>query len=84
MATRPTDYRRDQGAGQGSHRPFTVFAPLMGLVWVFVILGAVSLFGLGGGERPLAIVLFIAALALFRRLFGFGRRRGMGGRRGRR
>ena len=84
MATRPTDYRRDQGAGQGSRRPFTVFAPLMGLVWVFVILGAVSLFGLGGGERPLAIVLFIAALALFRRLFGFGRRRGMGGRRGRR
>ena len=84
MATRPADYRRDQGAGQGSRRPFTVFAPLMGLVWVFVILGAVSLFGLGGGERPLAIVLFIAALALFRRLFGFGRRRGMGGRRGRR
>jgi hypothetical protein len=84
MATRPTDYRRDQGAGQGSRRPFTVFAPLMGLVWVFVILGAVSMFGLGGGERPLAIVLFIAALALFRRLFGFGRRRGMGGRRGRR
>jgi hypothetical protein len=84
MATRPTDYRRDQGAGQGSRRPFTVFAPLMGLVWVFVILGAVSMFGLGGGERPLAIVLFIAALALFRRLFGFGKRRGMGGRRGRR
>lgn len=82
MATRPTDYRRDQGAGQGSRRPFTVFAPLMGLVWVFVILGAVSLFGLGGGDRPLAIVLFIAALALFRRLFGFGRRRGMGGGRG--
>jgi hypothetical protein len=84
MATRPADYRRDQGAGQGSRRPFTVFAPLMGLVWVFVILGAVSMFGLGGGERPLAIVLFIAALALFRRLFGFGKRRGMGGRRGRR
>ena len=82
MATRPADYRRDQGAGQGSRRPFTVFAPLMGLVWVFVILGAVSLFGLGGGDRPLAIVLFIAALALFRRLFGFGRRRGVGRGRG--
>jgi hypothetical protein len=54
----------------------------MGLVWVFVILGAVSLFGLGGGDRPLAIVLFLAALALFRRLFGFGRRRGMGRGRG--
>jgi len=82
MVTRPTDYRRDQGAGPGSRRPFAVFAPLMGLVWVFVILGAVSLFGLGGGDRPLAIVLFIAALALFRRLLGFGRRRGMGGPRG--
>ena len=82
MVTRPTDYRRDQGAGQGSRHPFAAFAPLMGLVWVFVILGAVSLFGLGGGDRPLAIVLFIAALALFRRLFGFGRRRRMGGPRG--
>jgi Domain of unknown function (DUF1707) len=82
MATRPTDYRDDQGSRQGSRGPFTVFAPLMGLVWVFVILGAVSLFGLGGGDRPLAIVLFLAALALFRRLFGFGRRRGMGGGRG--
>ena len=79
MVTRPTNYRDDQGARQGS-RPFSVFAPLMGLVWVFVILGAVSLFGLGGGDRPLAIVLFLAALALFRRLFGFGRRRGTGRR----
>ena len=80
MATRPTDYRHDQGAGPGSRGPFSVLAPLMGLVWVFVILGAGSLFGLGGGDRPLAIVLFLAALALFRRLFGFGRRRGMGRR----
>jgi uncharacterized protein DUF1707 len=80
MATRPADYRQDQGGRQGYRGPFTVFAPLMGLVWVFVILGAVSLFGLGGGDRPLAIVLFLAALALFRRLFGFGRRRGMGRR----
>jgi hypothetical protein len=79
MATRPTNYRDDQGARQGSRGPFSVFAPLMGLVWVFVILGAVSLFGLGG-DRPLVVVLFIAALALFRRLFGFGRRRGMGPR----
>jgi hypothetical protein len=82
VATRPADYRDDQGARQGSRGPFSVFAPLMGLVWVFVILGAVSLFGLGGGDRPLAIVLFLAALALFRRLFGFGRRRGMGRGRG--
>ena len=89
MATRSNwDYGDGQG-GQGAQRgprgprgPFATFAPLMGLVWVFVILSAVSLFGLGGGDRPIAIVLFIAALALFRRLFGFGRRRGMGGRRG--
>jgi hypothetical protein len=72
----------DQGPRRGPHGPFAVFAPLMGLVWVFVILGAVSLFGLGGGDRPIAIVLFIAALALFRRLFGLGRRRGMGRSRG--
>ncbi len=81
MATRPDwDYRGGQGGQQGSRGPFAAFAPLMGLVWVFVILSAVSVFGLGGGERSIAVVLFIAALALFRRLFG--RRRGMGGGRG--
>jgi hypothetical protein len=86
MATRSSwDYSNgngDQGQRQGSRRPFVAFAPLMGLVWLFVILGAVSLFGLGGGDRPLAIVLFIAALGLFRRLLGFGKRRGMGRPRG--
>ena len=83
MATRPDwDYRDGQGGQRGPRGPFVAFAPLMGLVWVFVILSAVSLFGLGGGDRSIAVVLFIAALALFRRLFGFGRRRGMGGRRG--
>jgi Domain of unknown function (DUF1707) len=73
----------DSGAGNSRQgRPFAVFAPLMGLVWVFVILGAVMLFG-SGGDRPLAIVLIIAALAFLRRLFGFGvRRRGNGGPRG--
>jgi len=84
MATRSSwDYHDgpgDRGARQGPRGPFSSFAPMMGLVWVFVILGAVSLFGLGGG-RPLAIVLFMAALALFRRLFGL-RRRGGGGPRG--
>jgi len=72
----------DQGPRRGPHGPFAAFAPLLGLVWVFVILGAVSLFGLGGGDRPIALVLFIAALALFRRLFGLRGRRGMGRSRG--
>jgi uncharacterized membrane protein len=54
----------------------------MGLVWVFIVIGAVFLFGLGGGSRPIAVVVFLAALALFRRLIGFGRRRGGGGPRG--
>jgi hypothetical protein len=67
--------------GPGPRRPFAAVAPLMGLVWLFVIMGAFSLFGLGGG-RPLAIVLFLAALGLFRRLLGMGRRRGTGGPRG--
>ncbi len=85
MATRSNwDYSDGQGGqgARGPRGPFAAFAPLMGLVWVFVILSAVSLFGLGGGERPIAIVLFIAALALFRRLFGFGRRRSTRGPRG--
>jgi Domain of unknown function (DUF1707) len=67
--------------GPGPRRPFAAIAPLMGLVWLFVIMGVFSLFGLGGG-RPLAIVLFLAALGLFRRLLGMGRRRGTGGPRG--
>ena len=53
----------------------------MGLVWVFLILGAVMLFGLGGGDRPMGIVLIIAALAFLRRLFS-GRRRSYGRPRG--
>ena len=71
-----------QGYGQGGRPPGPggAFAPLLGMVWLMVILGSVLMFGLGGGDRPLAIVLFLAALALVRRLFGFGRRRGFPGR----
>ena len=59
------------------------FAPLLMLMWVALIFGAVTLFGIGGGDRPLAIVLIIAAVAFLKRLFGFGgRRRGSGGPRG--
>ena len=77
-----------QGGWDGgrSRGPGGVFAPMLGLVWLLVILGSVLMFGLGGGDRPIAIVLFLAALALVRRLFGFGRGRGRGprGPRGRR
>ena len=77
MANRPG---QDYYHGWGSQRPrgmCNAFAPLMGMVWLFVILGSLILFGgFGGGGRPLAIVLFLAALALVRRLIGMGRRRG--------
>ena len=69
--------------GGRSRGPGGAFAPLLGLVWLLVILGSVILFGgFGGGGRPLAIVLFLAALALVRRLIGLGRRRGGSGPRG--
>ncbi len=82
MVTRPgQDY--DHGWGrQQSRGACNASAPLMALVWMCLILGSIFLFGLGGGDRPLAIVLFIAALALVRRLFGLGRRRAGGGPRG--
>ena len=87
MAPRPgQDYGNGGwGGSQGNQRRCgqrNAFAPLMGLVWLVLILGSVFLFGLGGGDRPLAIVLFLAALALVKRLFGFGRRRGYRGPRG--
>jgi hypothetical protein len=57
-------------------RPFGMFAPALGLMWAFLILGALMLFGLGGGDRPLAIVVLLAVFALLKRLFSFGVRRG--------
>jgi Domain of unknown function (DUF1707) len=71
--------------GTGNNRGFgrAAFAPLLVLMWVALVFGAVTLFGIGGGDRPLAIVLILAAIALLKRLFGFGgRRRGGGGPRG--
>ncbi len=86
MAPRPgQDYGHGWAGSQGNQRscgPGHAFAPLMGLVWLCLILGSVFLFGLGGGDRPIAIVLFLAALALVKRLFGAGRRRRYGGPRG--
>jgi hypothetical protein len=82
MATRPgQDYGNGWG-GSRQPRGSGAFAPLMGMVWLFVILGSVILFGGFGGGRPLALVLFLAALALVRRLIGMGRRRGSPGPRG--
>ena len=80
MAPRP-----GQGYGHGGgSRGGGAFAPLLGVVWLLVILGSVLIFGLGGGDRPIAIVIFLAALALVRRLFGLSRGRGgRGPRRGR-
>ncbi len=78
VAARPG---QDQGSQHSCGRG--AFAPMMGMVWLFIILGSVFLFGgIGGGGRPVAIVLFLAALALVRRLIGLGRRRGFPGPRG--
>jgi Domain of unknown function (DUF1707) len=52
------------------------FAPIMSLVWLCVIIGCALTLGIGGGDKPLAIVLIIAVLAFLRRLFGGGRRGG--------
>jgi len=73
----------DGGYSRQSRR-FGAFAPALGLMWAFLILGALMLFGLGGGDRPLAIVVLLAVFALLKRLFSFGVRRGGGGGRGRR
>jgi hypothetical protein len=81
LATRPGQ-DHGWGSGQQSRGP-GAFAPILGLVWLCVIFGSLLLFGgIGGGGRPLAIVLFLAALALVRRLIGLVRRRGGSGPRG--
>src|SRR5690349_22466341 len=56
-------YGRGGWDGGRSRGPGGAFAPMLGLVWLLVILGSVLMFGLGGGDRPIAIVLFLAALA---------------------
>jgi hypothetical protein len=72
----------DSGTGNDRRCGRAAFAPLLLLMWVALIFVAVTLFGVGG-DRPLAIVLLIAALAFLKRLFGFGGRgRGPKGPRG--
>jgi len=73
----------DSGSGYSRRgRSFGAFAPALGLMWAFLILGALMLFGLGGGDRPLAVVVLLAVFALLKRLFSFGVRRGGRGGRG--
>ena len=72
----------DYGTGNARRCGRSAFAPVLTLLWVLLVIGAVTLFGIGG-DRPLAIVLLIAAFAFLKRLFGFGRRsRGPRGPRG--
>lgn len=66
-------------SGSGRRMAMAAALPLIGMFWVFVLLGSLFAFGFGGGSRPLAIVFFLAALAFLRRLFGGRRRRGNGG-----
>ena len=57
--------------------------PALAAIGGLLILAGFLAFGTGGG-RPLGFVLFFAALALIRRMFGgrrFGRRGGRCGRR---
>lgn len=63
----------DYSTGNARRCGRSAFAPVMTLLWVLLVIGAVTLFGVGG-DRPLAIVLLIAAFAFLKRLFGFGRR----------
>jgi hypothetical protein len=62
---------------QGPRPGYTLLAPVMALFWMAAtLLGGLFLFG--HGDRPIAVVLFLAALAFLRRLV-FGRRRARGG-----
>lgn len=60
-----------------SSRGFSFLAPVFALFWLCLVLGGVFLFGFG--DKPVGIVLLLAALAFLRRLFG-RRRRGRGRR----
>jgi len=76
-----SEYSGSGYSGGSSRRSFAVLAPVMAMFWLFVVLGSLFAFGIGGG-RPLAVVFFLAALAFLRRLLGGrGRGRGRGGRR---
>jgi DUF1707 SHOCT-like domain len=73
----------DHGAGwnhgAGRQRQPFILAPMLALVWVALVASAVMLFGIGG-DRPLAIVLILAAFGVLKRLIGFIGGRGRGSR----
>jgi Domain of unknown function (DUF1707) len=71
-----------RSSGPGSGRQFAFLAPVYALFLLCAAFGSLFLFGLG--NKPLGIVLLLAALAFLRRIFGRarrGRRRGRCGRR---
>jgi hypothetical protein len=77
----PGTDERWQYAGRRATAGIPVLLFLMPVLMVF---GILSIFGIGGGGRPIGIVLILAAFALLRRLFfiiiGRRGRRGGGGR----
>ena len=72
---------KDRSGPRAGHR-FGALTAVMTALWSLVLVFGVLDFGFGfGGSRPLGVVLFLAALAMLRRLV-FGRRRSWAGPRG--
>jgi hypothetical protein len=68
------------GSWQPGRRAGAGIAMLLFLMPVLMVFGIISVFGIGGGGRPIGIVLILAAFALLRRLlFMIFGRRGRGG-----
>jgi len=85
LPTAPRQVVPAQPAREEHHSPgpgFSVLAPVLALFWM-VAAFAGGLFLFGHGDKPIAVVLFLAALAFLRRLI-FGRRRVRARRCGRR
>jgi hypothetical protein len=82
MAPVATGSSRSDSSGSSGYgrRQFAFFGPALLLFWLFAALGGFFLFGVG--DKPIGIVLLLAALAFLRRII-FGRRGRGGGRGGR-